>query len=157
MAGARETVPGQLVDFVRESNRIEGILRDPTTAELTAHAAFLTVQEPSTEALTDFVSIVQPGAILRDRVGLNVMVGRYFPPEGGSHIRAALIAILSDLADPYVTHQRYEALHPFTDGNGRSGRVLWLWMMGGIEKVPLGFLHQWYYQSLRAHCRIAVD
>ena len=36
------------------------------------------------------------------------------------------------------------------DGNGRSGRVLWLYNMGGIERVPLGFLHTFYYQALDA-------
>ena len=66
----------------------------------------------------------------------------------------ALGEILADAVDEcssaYVLHCRYESLHPFTDGNGRSGRALWLWMMGGIEEAPLGFLHTWYYQSLEA-------
>jgi hypothetical protein len=37
---------------------------------------------------------------------------------------------------------------PTTDGNGRSGRALWLWCMRG--RAPLGFLHQFYYQTLGA-------
>ena len=45
------------------------------------------------------------------------------------------------------THVRYELLHPFLDGNGRSGRALWLWLMG---QAPLGFLHTFYYQTLSA-------
>ena len=52
-------------------------------------------------------------------------------------------------ASPFAVHVAYENLHPFMNGNGRSGRALWLWHMGGIEKVPLGFLRTWYYQSLQ--------
>lgn len=83
--------------------------------------------------------------------GLNVVVGRYRPPLGGPNIRATLQKLLRHPHDPYLIHQAYEALHPFTDGNGRSGRALWLHMMGGPDAVPLGFLHTWYYQSLRFH------
>ena len=142
-----------LRSFVRESNRIERILREPTDAEIAAHEQFLAGQ-PTLSGLIKFVSLVQPDAVLRDRPGLNVVVGRYYPPPGGPHIRIELERILRDASHPYLTHQEYEALHPFTDGNGRSGRVLWLWMMGGIGGAPLGFLHHWYYQSLQHFCAV---
>lgn len=42
-----------------------------------------------------------------------------------------------------------------TDGNGRSGRALWAWMMlcrggsyGRAKVIELGFLHTFYYQTL---------
>ena len=147
--------PASLVDFVRESNRIERILHDPTPTEIQAHVDFLATR-PTIESLKQFVGAVQPDARIRDHEGLDVAVGRYLPPRGGPEIASALEAILFDLSDPFLAHQRYEALHPFTDGNGRSGRVLWLWTMGGINRVPLGFLHHWYYQSLQFYCQVPV-
>jgi Fic family protein len=107
----------------------------------------------SIRELQTFVSVYQPDAVLRDSVGLDVRVGRHFPPLGGPAIVDNLNAIIKDAhrgsdvwKDSYHIHQRYETLHPFTDGNGRSGRMLWLWM---IQYAPLGFLHTWYYQSLQ--------
>lgn len=151
-----EFVPADIGSFVRESNRIEGILRDPLPHEIRAHESFLS-QRPSLSGLCKFVSEVQPGAVLRTARGLDVKVGRYTPPPGGPHIEGQLLRILDDLENPFLAHQKYETLHPFTDGNGRSGRALWLWMMGGLAGAPLGFLHHWYYQSLQHFCGLTPD
>ncbi|MCB7127926.1 MAG: Fic family protein [Candidatus Brocadiales bacterium] len=127
-----------LIDFVRESNRIEGILRYPTNVEIVAHEWFLEAAVITVPILEEFVSAVQPGAILRRKIGLNVRVGDHIPPSGGPQIEPCLETILRDAAaqGAYGTHIDYEDLHPFTDGNGRSGRALWLWMMGGISPRP---------------------
>ncbi len=77
-------------------------------------------------------------------------VGNHIAPPGGAGIVAGLNKILDAIEqnslDAYEAHVAYEDLHPFTDGNGRSGRALWLWMKGG--QAPLGFLHEFYYQAL---------
>ena len=152
-----------LVSFVRESNRIEGITRNPRESELSAHETLLGLDVVTVADLTAFVAIVQPGAVLRNRPGLDVRVGNHNPPRGGPDIVPALERILRYAhgpqpvaggvyhAPPFVTHHEYETLHPFTDGNGRSGRALWAWQMIREEIWPgirLGFLHAWYYQSL---------
>ena len=141
-----------LEDFVRESNRIEGIHRSPLPHEIMAHREILSASELTISDLRWFVAAVEPGAILRDRFGLDVGVGRYVAPRGGPKIVEQLTSLLAEAKRPssprdaFLIHHAYEQLHPFMDGNGRSGRVIWLWMMGGV--APLGFLHHWYYQSL---------
>ena len=139
--------------FVAESNRIEGIHREPLAAEIRAHAAFIDLLRPSVSYLEVFVTAVQPGAVLRDKAGLDVRVGSHIAPAGGPFIRNELEFLLSGSRDPYEAHLAYEHLHPFTDGNGRSGRVLWLWQMMRCQDCAqaqsLGFLHTFYYQTLR--------
>lgn len=143
-----------LTDFVLESNRIEGINRPATPKEIEAHRLFLSRPKVAVDNLEQFVTEVQPGAVLRRSSNLNVRVGRHTAPPGGPGIIESLELILARAVkidhynDVFRIHCDYEILHPFTDGNGRSGRVLWLWMMGG--KAPLRFLHEFYYQTLGA-------
>jgi len=136
--------------FLTESNRIEG-LGPPDLAQEQEAQRFL--DEPlSVESLCRFVSVNQRGAVLRDRPGLDVRVGYYFPPRGGPEIRKDLLDLLHDvregLLDPHEAHCQYETLHPFTDCNGRSGRILWLKMMGKDYFPPHLFLQAFYYQTL---------
>jgi Fic family protein len=156
----------RLVEQIAESLRIEGIHRPPTTSEIAAHKDFLRLPAVTVADLESFVSVYQPGHKLRDKVGSDVRIGNYYPPPGGPQIRPALEHFLERvnqhhaLRDPFMLHAEYEMLHPFTDGNGRSGRVLWYWMMEGSSGTrglaTLGFLHAWYYQTLR-HLQTAKE
>ena len=140
-----------LIRFVTESNMIEGINRAPTAAEIKAHVDFLALPSVTIAALEDLVAVCQPGAKLRREPGMNVRVGNHVALAGGGLIEPRLREILEHRGlSAYERHVRYEILHPFMDGNGRSGRALWLHDMGGIEQVPLGFLHTFYYQALAA-------
>ena len=145
----------ELWDFVRESNRIENIYREPTECEFKAHQTFLKLQEVTVQDMKTFVTLIQPDAVICDKSHLNVRIGNHVPIQGGSEVVVDLMNILhnvnSHAEEPYFNHHDYETLHPFTDGNGRSGRVLWLWQMtrGGRDIPKLGFLHTWYYQTLQ--------
>ena len=148
----------KLKEFLAESNRIEGITREVTDIELSAARQFIELAVLRVVDVEWIVNIFEPGAKLRDRPGMNVRVGGYVAPSGGPDIKAALEHILEIACgyhyfanSEFDKHRKYELLHPFTDCNGRSGRLLWLWMMKkNGRSAPLGFLHHWYYQSLEA-------
>ena len=118
--------------------------------------------EDALEVLCDFVKNmygVERGGDLRREVGMDVIVGSHRPPRGGTFVENALIEMLagyvvvshlltSDVA--YKFHKEFEDLHPFMDGNGRSGRALYYYTLQdkSLMERPLSFLHQWYYTSL---------
>ena len=142
------------IDFIRESNRIEGVLREPAIIELEEFERFMALTTVGAGDMNLFVSVYEPGSRLRSDLGLNVRVGGHIAPPGGPDIVLQLENILAKVnkqppafADPFEIHLRYETLHPFTDCNGRSGRMLWAWQ---VRDLSLGFLHRFYYQTLEA-------
>lgn len=91
----------------------------------------------------------------------------YAPPEGASVIRDKLSAWerfvhAEDDLDPLVrmavAHYQFEAIHPFHDGNGRTGRILNILMLieAGLLDEPILYLSRAiiarkndYYRLLR--------
>lgn len=141
-----------MIDFIKESNRIEGIHREPTQAEIAEFDRFLHLDIITIKDLKKFVKVYAPGHVIRDRTTLNVSIGGYYAPFGGKQIVTRLQDILDNMQQEgaYKTHVAYELLHPFTDCNGRSGRAIWAWqILKKNHKLPdIGFLHSFYYQSL---------
>ncbi len=146
-----------LSEFLLESNRIEGY-DGVAPGEVSTAERFLALEEIKVDDIDHYVwtTTVRHGAMaagkLRNWTGMDVRVGTHNPPRGGYAVEAALTELLRDamLLTPWVLHTRYEQLHPFTDGNGRSGRLLWLWRMqqGDVPVAPMGFLQTFYYQTL---------
>lgn len=92
----------------------------------------------------------------------------YTPPEGEELIREKLKNLedfihADDDIDPLIKmsiiHYQFEAIHPFFDGNGRTGRIILLLYLKltGLLHLPALFLSRYimenkdiYYKNLRA-------
>ncbi len=129
----------------------------------------------STNLAIEIVSIIK-----ENKVGIRNLPGTklqnpntreviYTPPEGEDLLRRKLANLekfsndsSSDL-DPLVrvgvAHYQFEAIHPFFDGNGRTGRILIILqlIMNQLLELPILFLSRFiiehkaqYYRSLRA-------
>lgn len=104
-----------------------------------------------------------PGTALKNVLGEVV----YTPPVGERLIRDKLADLerfmhahdgLDPLIKMAVTHYQFEAIHPFEDGNGRTGRILnVLYLVSqGLLDIPVLFLSRYimthksgYYEGLR--------
>ena len=145
-----------ITECIRESNKIEGIIRKPTSQEIVEFERFLSLSVLTIDECNKFVSVYQPNAELRNKVGLNVIIGTHLPPIGGYQVEIELGKLLTkinaEMIVPWSAHVEFETLHPFTDCNGRLGRMIWYWMHDRdlCDVVFLrGFLHEFYYETLQ--------
>lgn len=147
--------------FLIESNAIEGIWQQSSAqleAEIIATDKFLALDYLTAGDIEMLAQVYQSNAKLRIEKGLDVRVGNHLPPVGGEKILSLLNELLDKVNDllisPFVAHCEYEKLHPLVDGNGRTGRTVWFWMMLKAGRdVPLPFLHTFYYQALEFYER----
>lgn len=144
-----------LLDFIELSNAIEDIKTDPMLV-FPAYNGFLSVPRLDIQVIAEFVQAIEPDGKLRVNPGMDAYVGRHKAPPGGLGIAFNLSSIIEEMQigalSPFEVHCRYLHLHPFTDGNGRSARAIWLWQMLRIDThlMPgdIPFLQTFYYQAL---------
>jgi len=95
-----------------------------------------------------------PGTVIANSAGEVI----YSPPEGESIIRDKLANLeafihaengLDPLVKLAVVHYQFEAIHPFTDGNGRTGRIINILYL--VEKklldLPILYLSNYIIQK----------
>jgi Fic family protein len=107
----------------------------------------------------------QPGTSLRNNATGEVV---YTPPQGQEVLRDKLANWVDFLysardLDPLVRlaiqHYQFEAIHPFADGNGRTGRivnVLYLVDQGLLDK-PILYLSRYIIQTKADYYRKLLD
>lgn len=142
----------RLQAFLAESNKIEGIYH-VRPDEIEAAERFLVQPSITIPNVSAYVTVTAR-AELRDRPGMDVRIGNYLPMGGGPDVVESFQRLLgwinNNQVEPFDAHRDYERIHPYMDGNGRSGRLIWLWHMNKCGRATdLGFLHHWYYQSLK--------
>lgn len=87
-----------------------------------------------------------------------VRVGRYVPPPPGdvSGLMRELLdwwntqaGELSPVISSAILHYRFEAIHPFADGNGRTGRALALWELyrRGFDTHHIFSVDEFYWED----------
>ena len=108
-----------------------------------------------------------PGTALKnDQTGEMV----YVPPQEGEAVRSHMAAlerfinedeasVLDPLVKMAIIHHQFESIHPFSDGNGRLGRIINMLYLthSGLLDVPVLYLSRWitgrkgeYYRLLQA-------
>src|SRR5690606_11404800 len=100
-----------------------------------------------------------PGTALMNEATGSVI---YTPPEGQALLRDKLAnweryIHEAEEIDPLirlaVMHYQFEAIHPFIDGNGRTGRVLNLLYLvdKGLLDIPVLYLSRYFIGNKRAY------
>jgi Fic family protein len=89
----------------------------------------------------------------------------YTPPEGSDSIRDKLhnlevyineINTVDPLIKLAVIHYQFESIHPFSDGNGRTGRIINILYLvqQGILDLPVLYLSQYIIQNKNEYYRL---
>jgi len=91
------------------------------------------------------------------RPGSSFADARFVPPPPGDQLRGGIEYLLGWLADPpelptvvqaAMVHYQFETLHPYSDGNGRLGRLLVIVQLlrGAVIREPLLVVSPWFEQ-----------
>jgi len=120
----------------------------------------------STNVLIEVVQSIKGSNLgIRRMPGTTIRNGEeiiYTPPEGEDVIREKLANLerfihehedLDPLVKLAILHYQFEAIHPFPDGNGRTGRILNILYLieKGLLELPVLYLSRYIIQNKNAY------
>ncbi len=153
---------------------------DPATRETLRYRTALkmgfdrTIERGLTAATAIDVCSIIKGREMRIRAIPGTRIGNpvtgevtYSPPEGRDLIEAKLsewerFVHAEDGMDPLVrmavAHYQFEAIHPFADGNGRTGRILnvMLLIQAGLLRMPVLYLSRYIIDTKNDYYRLLL-
>jgi Fic family protein len=156
----------------------ESRVTDPATKEVLRYRAalrrgFEAVRDhPLNLGLVEKVCAVLRNAKVKFRADDGVYIGNpaaqtitYTPPRGAEVMRKKLrnleeFLLAEDDLDPLVrmavAHYQFEAIHPFSDGNGRTGRILNILFLvhAGLLRIPVLYLSRHLIQNKADYYRL---
>ncbi len=163
-------------EFDRETERTDPATKEALRYRTALFEGYLNIRDrPLTtrtaETICSTIKNVQmevrrvPGTTLQnDRTGEII----YTPPVGEQLLRDKLTnwevflhgnEDLDPLVKMAIAHYQFEAIHPFTDGNGRTGRVLNILYLieQGLLDIPILYLSRYVIQHKDDYYRLLLE
>lgn len=162
------TITDKELEFLKESALIEGYDFDkkPLTREVKAvksngEKAFIFMMDKlkETDGVLYEADLLQCHKLLMDGLlpdagsyrSIQVYVGNHVPPKAEvvpMHMAKFIEEYNEFKFDELESHRRFESIHPFRDGNGRIGRILWACdaarRCNEIRPILDNFCYHWY-------------
>lgn len=160
--------------FTAKTSRIDAATKEVLRYREALWSGFNALEKRPVLSTNLFVTIVQ--TIKKNQAGIRRTPGTkisnettgeiiYTPPEGESIIRQKLNNLeefihADDDMDPLIKlpliHYQFEAIHPFSDGNGRTGRIINILflVLNKLLDLPVLYLSKSIIQSKNEYYRL---